>query len=135
MAKIEAGKVDWRTGPWIRRPCCKRPPKSSWPAPWSTGNELLIASSPVSAPRDRGPCASAGPDQPGGNAVKFTHGGTVRWRVVSRDVGAGQPKQGGAGASKSRHAIGIARRPAAPVRVFEPGRLSTDRVYGGTGWA
>lgn len=136
LAKIEAGKVELEDGPLDPETLLHEVADILVARALENGNELVLALEPGlprsvtgDALRLRQVLLNLG-----GNAVKFTHWGTVRL-AVSRNEAAGQPE----GRVALRFEVvdtGIGIDPAVLPRLFESfeqADSSTARVYGGTG--
>jgi signal transduction histidine kinase/CheY-like chemotaxis protein len=136
LAKIEAGKVELEDGPLDPEALLHEAADILVARALENGNELVLALEPGLPRRVTGDALRLRQVliNLGGNAVKFTHGGTVRL-AVSRDEGAGQP-EGRVALRFEVSDTGIGIDPAVLPRLFESfeqADSSTARVYGGTG--
>jgi len=136
LSKIEAGKVELENGPLDPEALLHEAADILVARALENGNELVLTLEPGLPRRVTGDVLRLRQVliNLGGNAVKFTQGGTVRL-AVSRDDGAGQP-EGRVALRFEVSDTGIGIDPAVLPRLFESfeqADSSTARVYGGTG--
>ena len=136
LAKIEAGKVELEDGPLDPETLLHEVGDILVARALENGNELVLALEPGLPRRVTGDALRLRQVllNLGGNAVKFTHWGTVRL-AVSRDEDARQ-SQGRVALRFEVSDTGIGIDPDVLPRLFqsfEQADSSTARVYGGTG--
>ena len=136
LAKIEAGKVELVAGPLDPEALLHDCADILAARAFENGNELVLAIEPGLPRRVTGDLLRLRQVllNLGGNAVKFTRGGTVRL-AVSRAEG-GEERQGLAALYFEVADTGIGIDPSVMPRLFqsfEQADSSTARVYGGTG--
>ncbi len=136
LAKIEAGKVELEAGPLDPEDLLHEAADILAARAFENGNELVLALEPGLPRRVTGDVLRLRQVliNLGGNAVKFTHGGTVRL-AVSR-VEDAMPRQDLVRLRFEISDTGIGIDPDVLPRLFqsfEQADSSTARVYGGTG--
>jgi signal transduction histidine kinase/CheY-like chemotaxis protein len=136
LAKIEAGKVELETNPFEVETLLQDTADLLVSRAFENGNELVVSVQPGLPRRVKGDSLRLKQVllNLGSNAVKFTHGGTVRLAVQA--AADATPVQDAVTLRFEVSDTGIGIDPAVLPRLFtsfEQADTSTARVYGGTG--